>query len=95
MAAVTYLTRATFLVLFGRLTMPGWLARGLRYIPLGIMSAFIAPSLLAPKGVLDISINNYYLLAGIVASLVALRWKNVFLSMGSGVGTVLLLRLIN
>lgn len=93
MAAVTYLTRATFLVLFGRFTLPEWLTKGLRFIPLGIMSAFIAPSLVAPRGNLDISLSNYYLLAGLVAAIVALRWRNVFLSMGSGVGTVLLLRL--
>lgn len=94
MALVTYLTRSTFLVLLGKVELPDWLTRGLRYIPLGIMMAFIAPSLVAPQGTLDISLSNYYLPAGLVAAIVALRWKNVFLSMGSGVGTVLLLRLI-
>ncbi|MEW6275303.1 MAG: AzlD domain-containing protein [Bacillota bacterium] len=93
MAAVTYLTRISFLVLVGKINLPETLSRGLKYIPIGILTAFVVPGLLAPDGHVALSWNNHYLFAGLVSALAAYRWKNVFLAMGSGMVVMVVLRL--
>ncbi|GAB1428234.1 hypothetical protein MASR2M17_16620 [Aminivibrio sp.] len=47
---------------------PAGLERWLRHIPTGILTALIAPALLLPKGYVDFSLQNHYLLAGLVAA---------------------------
>ncbi|NPV93063.1 MAG: AzlD domain-containing protein [Firmicutes bacterium] len=94
MAAVTYFSRITFLVLVGRISLPDTLSHGLRYIPIGILTAMVVPGLLAAEGRLDISFGNQFIIAGLISGLVAARWKNVFLAMGSGMLAVVALRLV-
>ena len=84
MAGVTYLTRVSFLVLVGSVQLPRFLSRGLKFIPVAILTAFVVPDLLAPEGSIDLTWANHYLPAGVISALVAARWKNVFLAMGSG-----------
>ncbi len=93
MALVTYLTRISFLVLVGKINLPGFLPRGLKFIPIGILTAFVVPGLLVPEGHMSLSWSNHYLVAGLVSALAASRWKNVFLAMGSGMAAMVLLRL--
>jgi branched-subunit amino acid transport protein len=94
MAAVTYLSRVSFLVLVGRVSLPDYLSRGLRYIPVGILTAMVVPGLLAAEGRLDLSPGNHFLIAGLISGLVAAHWRNVFLAMGAGMLAVVLLQLI-
>ncbi|MGQ9825745.1 MAG: AzlD domain-containing protein, partial [Desulfotomaculales bacterium] len=93
MAAVTYLTRIGFLLLVGKIKLPKNLFRGLKYIPVGILTAFVVPGLLAPDGHVALSLNNHYLFAGLVSALAAYRWKNVFVAMGGGMVVMVILRL--
>jgi branched-subunit amino acid transport protein len=93
MAAVTYLTRIGFLVLVGKIKLPENLFRALKYIPVGILTAFVVPGLLAPDGNIALSWDNHYLFAGMVSALAAYRWKNVFVAMGSGMAVMVILRL--
>ncbi len=92
MAAVTYLTRVSFLVLVGGMPLPEFLSRGLKFIPIAILTAFVIPGLLASEGQVNLSWNNRYLLAGVTSGLVAARWKNVFLAMGSGMLVMVILQ---
>lgn len=94
MAVVTYLTRVSFLVLLRKASLPDLLSRGLKFIPIGILTAFVVPGLLLPGGEVNLSWQNYYLLGGILSGLVAARWKSVFLAMGSGMILVVILQLI-
>lgn len=95
MAAATYLTRISFLALVGKISLPGLLSRGLKFIPIGILTAFVVPGILATEGRVNFSFSNYYLLAGLVSGLVAARWKNVFLAMGSGMAVMIILQMIS
>ncbi|KKM12774.1 hypothetical protein SY88_01445 [Clostridiales bacterium PH28_bin88] len=92
MAVVTYLTRISFLILVGRIVLPGFLSRGLKFIPIGILTAFVIPGLMITGGQVNLTLGNYYLLAGLVSGLVAARWKNVFLAMGSGMLMMVILK---
>jgi branched-subunit amino acid transport protein len=77
---VTYATRLSFIVLFGRREIPDLLLRALRFVPPAVLTAIIFPELLMPGGEMDVSLSNVRLLAGLVATLVAWRTKNAVLT---------------
>ena len=91
---LTFGLRLSFIALLGRVAMPGWLQRGLRFVPVSALTAIFAPALLMPKGPLDISLGNARLLAGILAILVAWRTKNMLLTIAVGMAALLLLQLV-
>ena len=94
MALVTYFTRIGALALFRYTGVPTWLNRWLKYVPVAILTALIVPSLLLPKGYLDISLNNHYLIAGIIAAFVAYKSRNIILTLVLGMSIMLVLKLL-
>lgn len=91
MAAVTYLTRISFLVLAGRVEFPRRLRAGLKYLPIGVLTALVAPAVLAPRGVstgIDLSLGNVFLPAAVVAAIVARLTRNALFSMAAGMAVV-------
>ena len=94
MAFVTYLTRIGALALFRFTGVPTWLNRWLKYVPVAILTSLIVPSLLLPKGYLNISLNNHYLIAGIAAAFVAYKSRNIIATLGLGMSIMLVLKLL-
>ncbi|MDA8441463.1 MAG: AzlD domain-containing protein [Peptococcaceae bacterium] len=94
MTLVTYFTRFGALVLFRFTGVPTWLNRWLKYVPVAILTALIVPSLLLPKGYLEISLNNHYLIAGIVAAFVAYKSRNIIATLGIGMSVMFVLKLL-
>jgi branched-subunit amino acid transport protein len=94
MAAVTFFTRFGTFALFRQTGVPCWLGRWLKHIPTAILTALIMPALLLPEGHLDISLHNHYLLAGAVAALVAYKSQNIVATLGLGMTTMFVLRLL-
>ncbi len=88
----TFATRLSFILLFGRLSVPPGLQRALRFVPPAALTAIIFPELLTPGGTLDISFGNFRLIAGILAIIVAWFSKNIFLTILVGMATLLLLQ---
>lgn len=91
---LTFATRLSFILLLGRIRVPEWFRRGLRFVPLSVLSAIILPELTGPNGSMFISWRNPHLLAGAVAILVAWRTKNVILTILAGMGALLLFQFI-
>ena len=60
--------------------MPVWLSRALRFVPAAALAALVFPALTHPAGQLDITLNNFRLLAGLGGAIVAWRTKNVLLT---------------
>ena len=88
MGAITYAIRLAPIWLLERATIPpGW-RQALRFVPSAVLSAIILPELIMPGAVLDLSLSNERLLAGLVAILVAWRTKNILWTLA--VGMVLL-----
>lgn len=87
---VTFATRLSFIFLLGRITVPDWFRRGLRFVPVAVLSAIILPELTSPNGSLFISWRNPQLLAGMVAILVAWRTRNVILTILAGMAALLI-----
>jgi branched-subunit amino acid transport protein len=80
----TYLTRLSFVSLIPQERLPLLFRRGLQYIPPAVLAAIVFPELLVRGGDLNITPQNHRLLAGLVASLVAWRLKNTWLTIASG-----------
>ena len=76
----TFTLRFLFIYLFGKIEMPEWLSRALRFVPAAALAALVFPALTHPAGYFDISLNNFRLLAGLGGAIVAWRTKNVLLT---------------
>ncbi len=77
MMAVTFGVRWPVLTLVGRLSLPQPVLDAMKFIPPAVLTAIIAPALLMPNGALDLSLDNAYLIAGIVSALIAWRTRNL------------------
>ncbi|MCL4804595.1 MAG: AzlD domain-containing protein [Anaerolineae bacterium] len=84
MGLITYAIRLSLFLLPGRVVLPPWMLATLRYVPAAVLTAIIFPGLLMPDGTLDISLGNEHLLAGLAATVVAWRTRNVFLTVAVG-----------
>ena len=91
---LTFATRLSFILLLDRITVPDWFRRGLRFVPMAVLSAIILPELTSPNGTLFVSWRNPQLLAGLVAILVAWKTKNVLLTIFSGLVALVVFQLI-
>lgn len=91
--AATFLVRALFPALAGRLTaLPPPVREGLRMIPPAALSALVLPAMLRTDGALVlISARS---LAGLAAAVVAFRTRSVLATIGVGMLAVFLLRLV-
>ena len=69
----TYLIRLSFIGIFGKVGVPGYIERPLRFVAPAVLAAIAIPELVAPAGAVDLSFGNLRLIAGFVAIVVA--WK--------------------
>lgn len=90
---LTFATRLSFIALLERFNVPEGLRRGLGFVPIAVLSAIIAPELAAYDGALHLSPLNPRLLAGIVATVVAYKTKNVILTIIVGMAALWVLQL--
>jgi branched chain amino acid efflux pump len=88
MALVTYLLRASFLLLPQSVDTPPLLRRALRYVPAAVLTAIWAPELLLQNQVLYLSLENERLLAGLTAIAVAWRWRLTSVTIAAGLAAL-------
>ena len=84
LAVGTFALRLSFIYLFGKVNMPGWLRRALRFVPASVLAALVFPALTYPNGALDLSLDNVRLLAGIGGALVAWKTRNILWTIAVG-----------
>ncbi|BDG09818.1 AzlD domain-containing protein [Anaeromyxobacter paludicola] len=89
---LTFLIRLSFIALLGRVETPPLLARALRLVPPAVLSAIILPELLLRRGAVDLSLGNVRLLAGLLATGVAIWTRNVLATIGAGMAALWLLQ---
>jgi branched-subunit amino acid transport protein len=89
---LTFGIRISFIIVLDRWSPPKVVERALRFVPVAVLSAIIAPEFVLPGGTLDISLGNLRLLAGIVATLVAWQSKNILWTIIAGMGMLLALQ---
>lgn len=89
---LTFAIRYSFIALEGRYRPPGWFIRWLPFVPIAALTALVAPELLLVAGHIDVGFNNPRFWAGLIAIVVAVRWRNTLLTITSGFATFWLLR---
>jgi branched-subunit amino acid transport protein len=75
MTVVTFVLRASFLMLPPGIEIPRLVRRALRYVPAAVLTAIWAPEVL---------VQNEQLPAGVVAIAVAWRWRMTFATIIAG-----------
>jgi len=89
---LTYAIRLSFILLWGKIDVPTWLVRALRFVPSAVLTAIVVPELILPGGYLDVSPGNPRLIAGVLAILVAWRTRNIAFTILVGMGSLILLQ---
>lgn len=84
MMVVTFGVRYSSLVLAGRLPMRDEVVRGLRFVPVTVLTAIVVPYVLYRDEGFTLSPTNPYLLAGLVAVGISYFTKNLLLTIGVG-----------
>jgi branched-subunit amino acid transport protein len=93
-ALVTVLPRILPLALLSRMSIPDRVVRWLGHVPVAVLAALLAQSVLLSNGRIDLSISNLALLAIIPTLLVALRTRSLVGTVLTGVVAMALLRLL-
>jgi branched chain amino acid efflux pump len=91
---LTYAIRLSFILLFGKMMMPSFLMRALRFVPVAVLSAIILPALFLDGSRLNLSLGNARLIAGILAAVVAWRTKSALLTIVVGMVGLWVLHLL-
>jgi len=76
-AVLSYLLKGSFLIFGSKLTLPASFDRIFRYIPAAVLAALVGPAFVKNDGVVDYSFSNPYLLAGLLAIIIAVRTKSI------------------
>ena len=91
-AAGTFLFRAAFLHGFAGRELPPGVTRALRLVPAAALTALIVSTIASAASVETSSFGPPRLWAAIVALLVALRWRSMFLTIATGMGSLWILQ---
>jgi branched-subunit amino acid transport protein len=83
-----------YLLAKDRFQVPETMRRALHYVPPAVLSAIIFPALFLRDDVLNISLGNVRLMAGLVAVLVAWFSKNTLLTIIAGMLALFLLQIL-
>ncbi len=86
-----FLLRSSFFFLRGRVQLPRWFERALRFVPAAVLSALVFPALLLVDGAPSV-VANPRLLAGLAAAVVAWRMRSLLWTIVVGMSTLLLLQ---
>lgn len=93
MMLVTFGVRYPVLALVGRFDLPSPVKRALRFVPVAVLSALSAPMVLIQNGQWNISFGNAYLVASVVATLIAWKTRNLLLTIVIGMIAFTLIRI--
>lgn len=91
MLAITFATRYSFFA-WPNLRFPRLIEQALHYVPVSVLTAIVVPGMLMPEGEWLLAWDNAYLLAGLLAILVAAWSRNLLATIAIGLVSFFLLR---
>ncbi|MHB1338572.1 MAG: AzlD domain-containing protein [Bellilinea sp.] len=91
---LTYLTRLSFIFVFGIFDAPPLLKRALRFVPSAVLSAIVFQELFIREGAVNLTLENHRLLAGILAIVIGIRTRKSLLVIGIGMAVLWILNLV-
>ena len=89
---ITFGMRFSLIYAFGRLHVPETMRKALHYVPPAVLSAIVFPELFLRDGAFFVSVDNYRLLAGLLAMIVAWVSKNTLITILAGMVVLFLLQ---
>jgi branched-subunit amino acid transport protein len=89
---ITFGMRFSLIYLFGKFDIPETVRRALHYVPPAVLSAIVFPELFLHNGMLNVSWDNFRLLAGLVAVVAASFSKSTLITILAGMAALLLLQ---
>jgi branched-subunit amino acid transport protein len=92
MMVVTFGVRYPVLAIVGRVDLPEPVLRALKYVPVAVLTAIIAPAVLIQEDKIDLMPDNAYLIGAIVAIIVSWRTKNLLATIVIGMAVFLIWR---
>lgn len=85
MTAITFAIRYTLFAVGHRVRFNPLVTQALNYVPVAVLTAIVAPAMLMPDGAnLDLALDNAYLVGGIVAIVIAAKWRNLLATIIGG-----------
>ena len=90
MMLVTSLPRILPLVILSKVTIPPLFLQWLKFIPVAVLASLLAPEIFLTDGTLNVSMLNPFLLASIPCFAVALHFRNLFITVFTGMACVIL-----
>jgi branched-subunit amino acid transport protein len=88
----TFAIRFVFIALFGKVGIPGWLERSLRYVAPSVLAAITVPAVIAPGGI--VTLWSPLLPAAIIGGLAAWVTKSIGAAIVFGMAALWILRWI-
>lgn len=92
---LTFATRLSFILLLERWQPPEIIRRGLRYVPVAVLTAIFIPEMLISDGSLVLSPLNPRLIAGTAAILVAWKTKSALWTIAIGMIVFVLVNMVS
>lgn len=92
MGIITFGLRLALILGANHLRLPLALEQGLKFAPPAVLSAIIALEVIAPADIVDLRLTNFRFVAGLVATFVAWRTRNVLLTIAVGMVMLWLLQ---
>lgn len=89
---ITFAIRFVLIYLYGRFEVPETMRKALHYVPPAVLSALIFPELFIREDVLNLSLDNHRMIAGLVAIVVAWFSKNTLITILAGMAALFLLQ---
>lgn len=90
--ALNYLSRLSFIAVFGRRAMPAWLVRALKFVPAAMLTALILPMIVSAPADAVIGNVNPKLPAALAAAVVAFLTRSTLKTLVIGMSVLWLLR---
>ena len=89
---LTFLIRLSFITLLANWELPPLFQRALGFVPPAVMTAIVFPELLIRDGHVALSLDHHRLIAGVIAILVAWRFKKIMPTIVVGMTALWLLQ---
>lgn len=93
MAFVTFIPRVIPLMILSRFTLPEWAMRWLHYVPISVIAALIGQEIFMLDGQLTSFKDNIELFAAIPTFIIAMITRSLFITVISGMFSVIILQL--
>jgi branched-subunit amino acid transport protein len=91
-SAITFLLRASFIVFADPHRFPHAFRQALTFVPPAVLAAIVAPGLLMRDGILDLSLSNERIFAGLAAIVATIFVRNAMAAIAAGMATLWLLQ---